>query len=936
MPHLTIRSSGRRAVLAALLAATPMAPALAGDVPRYEPAPAWVAEAKTLPDTADEAGLVLFDRAFKMEGGELWSFTDIALKITSPEMLSQAGTMSVAWQPDQGDLVIHRLEIVRDGKTLNALAGGRTFEILRREAGLERLTIDGQLTATHQVQGLRLGDTLRFASSKVERDTVLDGNAQLIAPLVTEPVSLGGGGVRLMWPTARPITWKISGVTDAPSPVAAGRYTTLTLPQPVAKLPEAPVALPARLQPVALIEATSFADWAAVSALGARLFAPKGLIADGSELAAKADAIAAASPDKAARAAGALRLVQDEVRYLFNGLDGGNYRPQTPADTWRLRYGDCKAKTLLLLALLDRLDVPAEAAFVNTQMLDAAGNRVPSFAAFDHVIVRADIDGRTAWLDGTKVGDRQDDLFVAPPFRVALPALASGGAIVPIAMGAAGRADQTVRLDTDASAGLTLPARFTLNVVARDEFAGLLKATMSALDRRSMEDQVDAYVGSIVPNALVATRDWAFDEATGALTVNATGIRALDWSGEGGQRELALATVADNLSLDATRFGDQWADAPVVVPVVSHLDQTDIVRLPRLGEPFALDGEAVVDATVGGLALSRSLVLDGDVVTFREGRHQAAWEIAAADLPTERERAARLRSVSPRIVAPIATPLHWAEVQRARTSGALTPIKAAYDAQVERAEPDDPAALLARADFHERTYDRTAAAADLAAALRIKPDEETLAWRGAVLTQVDPAAATADLTQALALDPTNEWATLTLFELHMDRGDLAKAEAVTERAAGTGVEAETVAALRADLLAARGRAADGLTLLTDATRRKANTPAVLNVRCWYKARFQLDLPQALKDCTKAIQLGSEPADYLDSRALVYMRMGRMDEALADLDSALELDPDSAETLYKRALVRTSLGRPGSGEDMAAANGMEPSLAARYARWGIKP
>lgn len=540
MPHLTIRSSGRRAVLAALLAATPLAPALAGDVPRYEPAPAWVAEAKTLPDTADEAGLVLFDRAFKMEGGELWSFTDIALKITSPEMLSQAGTMSVAWQPDQGDLVIHRLEIVRDGKTLNALSGGRTFEILRREPGLERLTIDGQLTATHQVQGLRLGDTLRFASSTVERDPVLDGHAQMIAPLVTEPIALGGGGVRLIWPTAQPITWKISGVDSPPEPVAKGRYSTLTLAQPIAKLPDAPGALPARLQPVALVEATDFADWATVSALGAKLFAPTGLIAYGSELASKADAIAAASTDKAMRAAGALRLVQDEVRYLFNGLDGGNYRPQTPTDTWRLRYGDCKAKTLLLLALLDRLDVPAEAAFVNTQMLDAAGNRVPSFAAFDHVIVRADIDGRTAWLDGTRTGDRLADLYDAPAFRVALPARTSGGELLPVQLVPLARPLQDIVLDYDMTAGLAFPALFTLAMTLRDDAALQMRSLLSSMSVEQTHELLDVRVLGAVPDSAITERSWRYDEAAGALTIEAKGLKTLSWTGEGGERAYDL------------------------------------------------------------------------------------------------------------------------------------------------------------------------------------------------------------------------------------------------------------------------------------------------------------------------------------------------------------------------------------------------------------
>ena len=60
------------------------------------------------------------------------------------------------------------------------------------------------------------------------------------------------------------------------------------------------------------------------------------------------------------RARAALRLVQDQVRYVFVGLDGGNYTPASVADTWQRRYGDCKAKTVMLMALLREMGISAE------------------------------------------------------------------------------------------------------------------------------------------------------------------------------------------------------------------------------------------------------------------------------------------------------------------------------------------------------------------------------------------------------------------------------------------------------------------------------------------------------------------------------------------------------------------------------------------------
>src|SRR3546814_18600193 len=94
-------------------------------------------------------------------------------------------------------------------------------------------------------------------------------------------------------------------------------------------------------------------------------------------------------------------LVQNEIRYLYRGMENGNYVPQAPEATWSLRYGDCKAKTLLLLAMLDQLGIEARPALVSSAFGDLLRDRLPTLGAFDHVIVEAKIAGTAMWLDGT-------------------------------------------------------------------------------------------------------------------------------------------------------------------------------------------------------------------------------------------------------------------------------------------------------------------------------------------------------------------------------------------------------------------------------------------------------------------------------------------------------------------------------------------------------
>ena len=931
-----IHPGGRALVLAGLLALAPPTVARAGDTPLYEPAPTWVVPTTTLPTVADDAGVVLFDRQFKLEDGQLWSYSDSAFRITSPEMLTQLGTLSLAWQPDHGDLLIHRVEIVRDGRAIDALADGERFEVIRREAGLERMSIDGRLTATHQLRGLRVGDTLRLVTSTTDRDDVLDGRTDLIAALVTEPVKIGGGAVRVVWPKDEAVHWKVSGPADAPQPTVAGAYRALTIPQPLPKLPDAPDALPGRYQPVALVEASTFADWAEVSALGARLFRPTGLIADGGDLAARTDAIAAASADPMVRAAAALRLVQDDVRYLFNGLDGGNYRPQTPAKTWEVRYGDCKAKTLLLLAVLDRLGIKGEAAFVNTGQADAITNRLPSFAVFDHVLVRAEVAGRTLWLDGTRTGDRLADLATAPPFRTALPARATGGGLIPIDFTPPTKPAVRVELDVDSSVGTQLPAAYTLKLTLTGMAAEQVKAAQSAVTAEQMRQLIDGTIGEYVPNANIAARQWSFDPETGALVVTANGLTTLDWSGEGGRRFHELSTLAADLSLDAERFG-KWADTPVLLAASDYRLWDERYRLPAGG--YTLEGTRSLDGVFGGVQVTRDLTLSDGVVRFRETTRPTVAELAAGALPAARAEVARAQAGDLRIVAPDPSPTYLHQVRAARASGALARLETVYDTVIATAPDDDDAkreAYINRARFHSGTFDFAKAVTDVDGALAIKPDAELWNWRAALVAPDDPRRAAKDYEAALALAPSDARAHAGLVRLRLDAGDVGAARAAIARAEASGVEPDDVASLTADLLARDGKAADGLAVLAAAIGRKGVTPDSLNSLCWYKAQNKLDLPSALKNCTRAIELSEEPAGVLDSRALVFAQMGRWDEALEDLDAALARQPDLAPSLYLRGVVRTRLGAPGAADDLEAARTMRPGIAKDYARYGVAP
>ncbi|WP_174279900.1 DUF3857 domain-containing protein, partial [Sphingomonas bacterium] len=176
------------------------APASAAEKPVYAPPPAWVIPAPA-PDPAklgDDAPLFLtLDTQDRLADGTVWSYHDIATRMATPEVVQQAGTITLDWQPAKGDLTIHRVEILRGAQHLDALAGGKTFTVIRREQQLERQSIDGQLTATLPVEGLQVGDVLRVTFSTSRHEDALGGAVQDAALVATEPARIGFARTRL-------------------------------------------------------------------------------------------------------------------------------------------------------------------------------------------------------------------------------------------------------------------------------------------------------------------------------------------------------------------------------------------------------------------------------------------------------------------------------------------------------------------------------------------------------------------------------------------------------------------------------------------------------------------------------------------------------------------------------------------------------------------
>lgn len=927
-----------RLALATTMLIAPAGLARAGEQPLYQPAPDWITPAKLVDPQGVTGGIAILDVQQRIDGATVWSYADTAMKLSTPEELSQYSNITVSWAPDKGDLIIHQLVIVRDGVEIDALGGGQKFTVLRREQSLEQRELTGILSATLPVEGLRAGDILRLRMSTTVKDGALGGRAQTVSPLLVEPARVAEAGYRLSWRNGEATQWKMLAKGTEPKARRVGDFMELPVAMPLPKPVELPGDAPVRYQRLPIIEASTFADWADVSKVMAPLYATEGLIAEGSPLAAEVQAIMAATDDPVKRAAMALQLVQDKIRYLAVGMDGGNYVPQTPAKTWAVRYGDCKAKTLLLLSMLRAMKIEAEPVMAHAALGDLVPARVPSALAFNHVLVRATIGGESLWLDGTMLGTRLGDIRDTPALGYVLPVRADGAAPMKIELRAPARPLVDLQVDADESTSIDLPSVIDLDMVVRGQLANLLTLAGSQLGPKEARDITERFLQNYVGEAQYDTLTTTPDAADGSVTIKARGVFGSGWERQDLRNERWISRVPDLIAFEPDRARAAWADIPVATAAPDRARYRLRIKLPDGGKGYTIDGEAPLDARFAGFDVNRAVTLADGTLTVDETLASSGVEIPASGVAAERDRVATILARTPRLVAPDTATRRWNLAQAASRSQ-IDAITAIYKNKVAEADEENVTALTSSASFQQGIGDYKGAVATLTRQIALLPSADAYLERAAARREMgDIAGALADAEEARKLDPSSVAAISTVANLTAEGGDIAKATKIyDERIALGGKTRDDYRVAKAAMLGEFGDAGAAIGDLDALIAAKPGNPAMLNQRCWVKATRNVQLDTALKDCTSAMELSDSTAAILDSRALVWMRMGRDEDALRDLDAALLQVPAMGSSRFLRAIVYKKVGRAAdAAADLAIARQMSPSTERDYARFGLKP
>ena len=502
------------------------------------PPPDWVTPSELMEVPENLSGLVFVRRQDTLvhldETGQA-QYSGYRIKILHPNAL-QLGNLTIAWNPASGPPTVHAIKVYRDGDVIDILENA-SFEIIRREDQLETAKLDGVLTAVLRISDLRVGDELEFAMTVRIDDPTLGSSDAGVLYLPPDPAP-GRFRLGLSW-----IDGQKPDVLMTPDMAAASeegaRAMTFDFDNPPIAIP--PKDAPPRYQFTRIIEYSDFADWNAISRRFFALFSEASEIPESSPLMREVTRIKGAYSSQLERANAALKLVQQDVRYIYVGLDGGNYRPVSAAETWSLRYGDCKGKTALLLGLLNELGIQAEAVLANNSGGDdGLDERLPNPHMFDHVLVRARIDGKRYYLDGTLPPVAHSSLIPLLPYRWVLPLSDKGSTIEHLAWKPASAPNAINLYEIDARNGFNEPATITSTTITRG-LAGLAQQIQfSALTHDQL---ISAFRQNATGDTWQAIEDvqWHFDQDAGASVLAITGTGTVDWDVErDGGRSLAL------------------------------------------------------------------------------------------------------------------------------------------------------------------------------------------------------------------------------------------------------------------------------------------------------------------------------------------------------------------------------------------------------------
>lgn len=325
-------------------------------------------------------------------------YVHIVRQIVSEAGIQNGAEITINLDPAFERLDVHEITVWRNNQPLKRLSPG-SFKMIANEQSLSRFIYQGSYSAYCILNDIRKGDRIEYSYSLTGRNPIFDEKFSTSVYLQSsQPVAhlykaiLASPGRKLNFKT----------FNKAPK---MNTYLKNGLKLYDWEGFQIPAVHDYKNQPgwytnYGYVQVSDYQTWKEVVDWGLQInpitttFTGK-LSTRISELKAKA------GKDKAEYFRAAVKMVQNEIRYM--GIETGEYshRANSPGRVYDQRYGDCKDKSLLLASILKANGIEANLALISTYAGIKTDQYLPSPNVFDHAVVRAVVNNVPVWVDAT-------------------------------------------------------------------------------------------------------------------------------------------------------------------------------------------------------------------------------------------------------------------------------------------------------------------------------------------------------------------------------------------------------------------------------------------------------------------------------------------------------------------------------------------------------
>lgn len=359
-------------------------------------APSWVNatnynQEPDIPLSAIEEGLLtlLYEEQINVATKEFYFRK--ATKITENVGVQAGSSINITYDPSYQNLQLNSINVIRDGQIIDKLKSSN-FQSIRKELNSESYIYDGSLSALSNLSDIRVGDIVDYAYT-IKGYNPIFKNKYTNAFYLNDTQPIGQLHIKII--SNQKLNFDYKNTNKRFSTVSSRNRFVYTFKQENIEAVAYINNFPYSKFLLDIVFVSNYKNWKEVIDWGVDIYNIDKNISKG--LNKKILEINQNSKTDGEKIEATLDFVQDEIRYLGIESGIGAYKPYSPNKVFEQRFGDCKDKSLLMVAMLNKMGIEAYPMLVNTYLQNSIIDIVPSPTVFDHCVVKV-IDKKTGHL----------------------------------------------------------------------------------------------------------------------------------------------------------------------------------------------------------------------------------------------------------------------------------------------------------------------------------------------------------------------------------------------------------------------------------------------------------------------------------------------------------------------------------------------------------